>query len=97
VKNLADKKMDLKEIELWSFDKLVDSVAALSSENGDFGKNLGDEMSSFLKATHFDDAADHEKASRAWLSWCGQQKSRVKVQSPVLKQILSAVACKAQP
>lgn len=73
--------MDLNQIEFWSFDQLVENVKNLKSENSDtFKKDLGQEMSNFLlqiKASK--DFDEHEKTSKAWLSWCREQKNRVKV------------------
>ena len=71
--------MNLENIEFWSFDKLVEKVETLTSRNVTFEKNLGVEMSTYLKSSNFVGDKEHEKNSKSWLSWCSQQKNRVKV------------------
>ena len=76
--------MDLNDIELWPFEKLVEVVLSLPAKNPEFERNLGEEVSKFLKtsADQFNETT-HDKTSKAWLSWCSQQKSRVKVSQTV--------------
>ena len=71
--------MDLKNIEFWSYEKLVENVGSLASKNESFEKNLGEEMSTFLKTSKPVDVSVHERVSKGWLSWCREQKSRVRV------------------
>jgi len=69
--------MDLNNIEFWSSEKLVETVSTLLAQNPNFEKQLGEEISKYLKKSTLSDNS-HDKTSKAWLSWCSQQKSRVK-------------------
>ena len=71
--------MNLNDVELWTLDQLTANVETLKSQNEIFAKNLGQEISKFLKSSTIADDKEHCRNSKAWLSWCREQKGRVRV------------------
>ena len=71
--------MNLNDVELWTFDQLTANAEKLKSQNEIFSKNLGQEISKFLKSSTIVDEKEHCRNSKAWLSWCREQKGRVRV------------------
>jgi hypothetical protein len=73
------QKMNLDDIEFWTYDQLIANVEQLHSKNEVFTKNLGLEIVNFLNSSAIIDETEHRRNSKAWLSWCREQKGRVKV------------------
>ena len=84
--------MDLNDIEFLSIDVLIANVSKLSSDNSNFNKNLGQQISSFLNSSILD-AKEHERTSKDWLSWCKQQQSRIKASSLCISRGITVSCC----
>lgn len=62
--------MEMNQMELWTFEELVDKVRDLKASGGNFSKSLGGEIVKYLEdfSKNFD-VHEYSKVSKAWLSW----------------------------